>query len=610
MLKPRGLEWGARAAILAASVLVMALPAAAQQWTGSVGVGYVWQTSDGNQGAFLTQTGLEEGLVLEELALALSEDGGGQRFSLHAWGFGGAEPSEHGALTVELGGQWSAELGYDRRESFFRLAGGDLAGRNDGWEITRWRGALTWDGWSAARLTLGLRHTDRGGTVHRPLYGLNELYRARVALDESMDEASFRIETKTLPVHITFEQSLASYERSNRYRPDGASAGGDPDLLADVATTFNDEQDVPTTRLGLSYASPAVAVVANVLWSSADLGGGGIGTVRFFDELVGSATTDTLAGGVQLAVALGGAWRLNLHGSYRDAASDSALLGTRILNLGNPSGTAFDISAPIDDNGRFDFTSPTTDATIEYRGQRWAVWAGGLVGSRDVSWTRTADDPGEDVTRDTDGVLAGASLRIGSRLDGSLEYRHGTFEEYVFRTDPETVDRTTLRVRSKLGKGFSLTVHGRFESADNPASQSALDHSSSAGGFSLAWADADGTTAAGFTTSLVDLETRTGLVLPGGTPGLSRYDLSLLTLSAFGRATLGKVHLDGSVTRIDDSGATWPVSSWNAALRVGLDLTTATRIAAFARYWSYDEDRRDLDDFDVTRYGVALTWSF
>lgn len=610
--------------VLAALVLVCALPLAAQEWSGSVGAAYTWQSVSGSEQSFRSQSNLQEGFTLEDLTLTNKDAHGKNRFTLQAWGFGTADPSQHAKLGLDLGAGWSVALRYDRRESFFGLAGGDFSARGDDWQITRWNGKITWDGWSAVRLSLDLHRVERGGDVQRTFYGLGEQYPGRIALDETMDEATLRLETKTLPVHITLEQSVASYERRNRWSPDGGTNvdANDPDLLTDLGTTYRDKQDVPTTVATASYASATVAVSARVLWSSADLdttgagwqefaiGGGPVGTVRFVDDVVGSASMDTLAGGLDLAVALGRGWRVNLRGAYRDASSDSALLGQRLIHVANPIGAALDLSAPIDNNGRFDYTNTSYEATLEYRGTGWSAWGGGLVGSREVTWRRTIDDPGEDVNRDSTGAVAGFSLRLANGVNGSLEYRHGTFEEYVFRTDPETVDRVTLRVRSQLGSGWSLTAHGRFERADNPTAVASLDHRSDGGGVGVAWAAKNGDASLGIDVSVLSLTTDTGIVLPDGGADLSRYDLSLTTLTAYGRATLGKVRLRGSVTRVEDSGNTWPVSSWNAALRAGLELAAHTELAAFIQHWSYNEDRSSLDDFKVTRYGVALSWSF
>lgn len=296
----------ARCAVLFAAAALLPVMARAQSLTGSVGVAYAWQSSSGNESSFRTQTDLKQGFTLEDLDLALPSEDCGHRLTLRAWGFGRSEPAEGATLAADLGKALNLDLSYDRRRSFFELTDPQRATRADRWQVTRWRGALGWDGWSFARLTLELRHTDRGGTVNRGAYGLNELYPVRIDLDESMDEAAIRLETKTLPVHIRFEQAFARYTRKNRPVPEGTEAiGGDPDLLTDLAASYEDTQDVPTTRVDVSWAGRGVEVAGNLLYSSADLDstgagwqeyaivGGEAGTVRFVDDLIGSQANDS-----------------------------------------------------------------------------------------------------------------------------------------------------------------------------------------------------------------------------------------------------------------------------------------------------------------------------
>lgn len=599
------------------------LPAAAQEWSGSVDLAWAAQNVSGSEGSFRSQQNLDQGFSLEGLEVVLGGKSG-ERLRVEAAGFGQASPSEHARVEAELGRSWHLRLGYRSRDSFFSLNDPTFSERSDRWHRTQFSGEVSWDGWSVGRLTLGLDHIARGGRIWRPFYGLNQVYPGTVDLDESRDRAVLRFESRSWPVHLSVEQSYASYDRKNRWAPAGQSAlDPDPDLLTELGTTYHDEQDVPTTLVTASWTGAQFAVAGQVLvssadldatgagWESFDVDGGAVGSLRFVDELLGSATTDTLAGRLAATAALGGGWRLRLEGRYRDASSDAALLGQRLIRVTDPTGGAFDLSTPIDDTGRFDFTDAGGRAVLEHRGKRWSAWAGALVTSREVSWRRTTGDPGEDVDRDSTGWIAGAALHMAHGLRGSLEYEHGDFEEYVFRTDPETTDRVTLRLRARAGKGFSLALHARAESASpGGGAESALDRSASAVGAALAWSSTDGQTSAGVDLSLVSLTTRTGLVLPSGEPGLSRYDMALRSWSIYGGTVVGPVHLRGSVHRLDDTGDTWPAASWSFDLRAGVALPPGATVAPFVQYWSYDEDREDRDDYSATRYGVALSWSF
>jgi hypothetical protein len=578
----------------------------------------------GSEESFRSQLNMQEGFLLEDLSLSFDGDGGVEEFTLDAWGFGDAYASDIAKVNLRFSGGFGLSLDYDRRESFFRLAESDLAPRTDDWEISRWRGALTIDSWRPIKIEVIGRWYERTGTSVRPIYGLNNLYAVGIDLDESMTEAALRLTTRTLPVKISFEQSWSQYERRNRRSPanDGQVIEGvDPDLLADTQTNFTDEIEVPTSRLGLSYSGARFEGVATVLYSKSDLdgegtgfntfavGGGEIGTITYLDDLVGSAQMENLVGRINLGFLLSDRWVVRVAGDYRDATSDTALLGTRLLRSASPLGGGIELTAPINTTGRYGFKTSRARGQLEYRQNTWSLWGGGFTSSRDVTWQRTTNDDQYDVTRDSDGLFVGGSLTL-DRLTGSIEYTKDDFTSYVFRTDPETVDRLVVKLRARLGGGWQLTADGRFESADNPAQISALDHSSDGYGAGIAWAGENGTSAAGLRLDAVTLRTLTGLVLPDDSTGLSDYDLDLTTASLYGQTTIGAVGLYGAATWVTDNGTTWPLSSWNAEGRVTFRGPGGLDYGVFAQFWSYDEDLADLDDYDVTRYGLSLSWRF
>ncbi len=615
---------GSAAIYLAALALLVPGAASPQGWDGTVGVGYAWQNPSGNEDSFRTQQDLRSGFLLEELNLAWTDGKtGARRFTLDAWGFGGAEPSERAALKADLGRGWLMDLSYSRRRSFFGLGADEFQETRDRWRITRWGAGLVWNGWPAARLSLRLRRVERSGTRHLPFWGLNELYPVEVRLDESMNEGTFRIETRSLPVHLMFEQSYASFVRRNRYSPGGGEAiGWDPDLMTDLGTTFEDDRTVPTTVAGLAWNGRRVHVAANALWSSADLDStgagweeyavswGAAGTIRILDTVVASASRDALVARAELGVLLAPGWTLRVRGSYRDTSSDSTLLGQRLISVLNPDGGGLELGGTTENAGTFDVTTGLGEVVIRYDPGSWSLWFGALAGSRDVDWKLSAEADPVSVTRDTTGVRLGGGLHLGRRFDGTLEIQHGTFEHYVFRTDPETVDRLTLGLRSTLGGGWSLGATGRFEWADNPAAEGGLSRTSSAFVVSCTWANREGTSSAGIEAGVVTLTSDVDLVLPGGEPGLSRYDLALRNVALHGATRAGILRFRGAWRYSDDTGETWPLSTWNLALRLGVEVSRRTEVAGFFQYWSYDEDRARVDDFTLSRYGVVLTWGF
>ncbi len=619
-MHPRNLA----AACLAALALLWGPGVLAEGWDGTLGLVLWARSTSGSEGSFRSQLNLDEGINLEDLDLRyLGEEEKPARFTLRASGFGGAEPSQRFGLDLELAAPWRFELDYDRRESFFALAEHEEGRRSDDWEIERWRAGVRWDGWKAARLRLDLRRYERSGTIDRPIFGLNELYPLRVDLDESMEEAALSIETRTLPFTLLFEQSLATYERRNGRRPAGAFdlEGDDLDRFAAAEDLRVEERDVPTSRLVATYAHPKVELAASFLYSPAELDGSGpvaesfdilgglAGRVEFIDDLLTSGSMDTFAGNLRLGVRLASRWTLRLEADHRDTTTDAALLGERIVRVTSPFGDVFDLVGPRDETSLYDVTDDHGRLTVEWAGDGWAVWGGAFTASRDVRWRLAGDDSDFDTTRDSDGTLFGVSWSKG-KVTGSAEYERGTFDRFVFRTDPETVDRLTVRLRAGLGEGWHLRAHGRLEDADNPPAVAGLDRSSDAWGAGLAWDSEDGKSGFGLDLDQADLATRTDLVLPDGRPDVSVYDLSLFSATLHGRTEVGKLRISGSATRLDDSGATWPVESWIARARVGYPVRPKLEVAALGEHYSYDEGLATGDDFDVTRYGIGLTWSF
>jgi len=611
---------------LIAFCLAAASPVSAQDWSGNIGAAYLWESVDGNEDSFRTQTGLEEGFFLEDLSLLYrGDDSGVSKFKIDAWGFGDANPSEAARLGLDLAAGFSFFLDYDRRDSFFNLAGSNLGERADNWDITRFRAAFVVDAWQPLRMSLIYRTVERDGTVHRPFYGLNELYPVGIDLDDTMREWTLRLETRTLPVRIEFEQSLADYERKNRPFAAGDTAIGvpDPDLLDSVNSDVVETMDsVPTTRVVASYSSPGFEGVVSLLWRSADLdvsgtssesfliGGGDIGTMEYVDEVLGSANQDTFFGAVSLGFSLAQRWTLRLTGDYRDGSQDSALLTQRLLRVTNPAGGASDFGATFDDSGVFDLTDTSARLALEYHGDAWSLWAGGGMVGREVSWRLGDGDDPFAVDRDGSNFLVGGSWNPGDVLDLSLELERGDFDDYIFRTDPETVDRATLKLRSKLGRGWQLEVHGRYVASDNPPEESDLDTSSQPYGAACTWTSDDGNSMVGLDLERYSFETETSLVLPGGEPGLSIYDLDLTTATVFGHTRSERLGLSGSLTYLTDDGESWPVDSWTGNLRFTVYGNNGLEYSAIAQYWSYDEQLTNLDDFDVIRYGLAVNWRF
>ncbi len=587
----------------------------AQEWNGTVDLAYGWVNTSGNPEAFRTQYNLDSGFSLDQLDLDYRGAGSLETFSITAWGWGNAEPAKSFRLALEFTQGLSAFFDYRSTESFFALAESDLTPRRDRWDLNRWNGGVVWTGWKDWTL----------GRIFRPHFGLNELYPLEVALNERMNEVGFRVENRSLPVLLIFEQTWAEFDRSNRPSVAGDQAlsnPDDPDLFVGFGSTAKDHQDIPTTSLTASWGNNRWEGVATLLssnadlsapgtlWETYDIGGGSIGTTSWVDDVVGASEMDSLVGTLRLGFRLAQAWTLRFGYSYRDASADSTLLGRRLLHTVNPTGQVFEIERVIDETGFYDFSTTDTRLTLDWHSGAWNAWGGLFSGQRDVAWRLTTDGSSVDVNRDSDGFHVGAAWAADSGLDASVEYENGTFERYVFRTDPEKVDRLTARVRARLGGGWNLNFHGRYEQAENPPDAASLDRDSKAHGLGLTWASHKDRRSFGLNLDQVSLDSETDLVLPNGDSGISRYDLDLLVASLFGQVVIDRLHLEGSITYTTDSGETWPVDALNAVARVGYDLNDQTRVGAFIQYWDYDEEKAAGDDFTATRYGLSLRWSF
>jgi len=599
-------------------------PLAAQDWSGNIGAAYLWQDVDGNEDSFRSQIDLQEGFFLEDLNLLYRGQGAISEFKINAWGFGDANPAEAAKLGLEFGAGFSFYFDYDRRSSFFNLAGSDLAERQDDWDITRYRGEFVVDAWRPLQISLAYRAVNREGTIKRPLYGLNELYPIGIDLDEAMHEWTLRLVTRTLPVRLEFEQSMAAYTRKNRPFATGEGAiGGDPDDLDDVSSSVVNEMDnVPTTRFIASYSSKNFEGVASLLWRSSELdvsgsesetfliGGGDIGTWEMVDRALGSAEQDTFSGALSLGFKLASRWTLRLAGDFRDGSSNSSIAIDRLSRVTSPIGGDITWRTSFDDAGTFDFTDSSGRLTLEYQGNNWALWGGGSIGSRDVDWQFSETKDRFDVERESTGYLLGASWNPSKAVDLTIELDRGDFDDYIFRIDPETVDRATLKLRTRLGGGWRLDLHGRHVKSDNPPEIAGLDTKATPYGIAGSWTSSNGLSSVGLDLEQYSFKTDTGLVLPSGDLDRSIYELDLSTATLFGHTRSESFGVTGSVTYLTDDGDSWPVDAWNGRLRFTYYGGSGLEYSALVQYWSYDEVQTDLDDFDVLRYGLAVNWRF
>ncbi len=603
-------------------LLVSASVAAAQ--TGSeVVVGFAWLSTEGSRDSFASQYNLDDGIYLERLHLDFGgwAGSGFDRAEFTASGFG-AEPSSHASLEMDWDRTWSIRLDYSRRESFFHLAGFDLGGRREDWAITRWAGSLTYDNWRPARLRLDLRDVRRSGTAATPFYGLGVPYVAGFDLDERVQEIGLSLETRTLPVKILIGQDLARYVRDNRGRPGngGQPAGGaDPDDLVDYTTPGRSESDVPTTRLAAVFESEHFQLAATGLYrrdrldtshddqETYDLSGGAVGRVTFVDRLVGAADVDQRLGDLRLGFAPVEGLTFRVRGRWEESTQDGSAIGERLLRVSG-NGGSFEIADPIDDRTASDRTDEEAAAELEWQRGPVAFTLDYHEGSREVSYRRETEAPPEAATRDLTGWGATVSVAFARVLSFDAGVRTGSFENYVFRTDPESVRRTWGRVRARASDGLELTAHASRETADNPTDVADLDRSTDTFGVSVVYSTDGGSfVIAGFDALAVDSRTAIRYFAPGQTTSDSRYRSRLMVPYLRFAVPMGpSFRLAGGVLRVGDDGESAPFVSQQADLRIETGGPLGLDWAVFANYWKYDQDGASADDFTVARYGVAL----
>lgn len=614
-----------KGAIVVLFVLGTAGRVAAQGLHGDVAAGYAWMDEGGSLSSFRTQYNLGTASFLEAITLEWARPSGGPPVvSLKAWDLGDPSPDHHGRLSFAPLCGWRFDVAYDSRNSFYGLEDSPVHPRSDRWHIERWKASVTYDGWRSVRIGLTFRQTRRDGEADRVLYGLNAFYPMRVNLEERLREASLRVETKTLPVRLFFEQSFGRFRRDDGWRPLGGRdlSGRDPDLLARLTTTQKDDADLPTTRLGGVFRNDRWDVAGTLLYSRWDLdsagisskafevGGGTVGRITYLEELAGSASQDTRAADLRAAYRLGGGWTLRFLGNDRRSNADSDLMGLLLLHAGRPGLPGLTLSLPRDDRGFFDVKDRSASLEAAWDGRALHLWGGFFDGSRGVDYRRSLDGETFSEDRDTTGYRLGGSWEACERLRVDGEFEHGSFERYVLRVDPESVNRLTLRLRSRWGAGWALSLQGRFERADSPSSQSGLDHAADAYGARLSWDNPKGQGGFFLAVDRNRIRTWTDLVLPGGEASLSDYDLRLWTAEAGGYFTLGRLSLNGALLRIKDSGGTWPSSGWVGDARATLAGPKGTRLSLFAQRRSYDEVLGSLGNFRFTRYGAVVGWRF
>jgi hypothetical protein len=607
--------------------LCLATFAPAQEW-GEVGLGYAWLQNSGNENAFRSQYNIQQGFFLENLQLDLRHwFAGYNNFEFQASGFGG-EPYQKAAFKmVDWDREWSVQLNYSRRNGFFQLASFEQGQQRDDWYITRWTGNVTWDGWKAARLRLDLRDVQTSGTTQYPFYGLGQPYVAKIDLNQRAQGAALSLETREWPVKILLEQDVTRYTRENRAKPGNNGEpldSTDPDVLEKLTTPGGNSSTVPTTRLALTYRDNVVEVVGQGLYrrdnfavnapndiTSYAIDGGQIGHIAYIDQVTGSADASTTTGDLRVGVALANWLTLRARGDYANVDTDMSLVGLHVLNISGPGGT-LDIPMDVNDHGYLNHTDKLLSGEADFHSGAFGLVVAYHDGSRDVAWKYGTDYVSRAVTRTGTGWNATASFALGRAFTIEAGYDDSTFEKYIFRTDPQTVNRLWGKLSLRPAKGLEISAHGSRDKAENPPDVANLNQPTDSYGLGVTYTAANGA----FVTASYDAFNLTSDVnilyfAPGPTQAVSRFSTDLQTANLRAEFPIGKVlRVTGGALQVKDTGETRPFTADAYDLELVIAALHQADLVLFGNYWSYDLNQNNDDDYTVKRYGVSVRWRF
>lgn len=596
------------------------------QTGGEVGLGLAWQRVTGSRDSFKSQYPFDSGLFLSSLRLDLRPFiPGFSRFQLEAQGFG-AEPDGRGRLQVAWDREWQLELSFHRRERFFFSPGWDLGSRREQWALQRWYGRLTYDGFSKARVQLAVRHLRRDGSITGPFYGLGEPYVATRRLLDDVDEASFSLTTRELPVSLLLEQGVSQVRNRFRLLPgnQGFPAGGqDPDVLAELKRPGTYRSTSPTTRMAAAYNGHRWDVGVEALyrqdrsknnlsyWERYLANEGRWGSVSFLDDGTGRQEGSVKRAAAHVGFSLGHGFGVAVRSSREQRESDTRLAGQRLLILEGPGGL---VEIPVDfrDAGIFDLRDESHTLEAGWQGDTFGITAFRRLGQREVQWRRSQEDPRESHQRDARGWGLVARWKGAGGFSGEAGGERGTFSNVIFRVEPETARRLWLKVRFKPRAGFELAASGSQERADNPESLAKLDFENQE--FSLSatvFADSGARLSLLLTRLRVTSHIQLGpLVLPVR-PGVSSYELNLRTAALRASWPLSpKLRVEGGVTFVENRPQGSVFSSHSGDLEVLWEQSERWAWTLALYSWGYNASQSNQDDFQVRRVAVMSRWRF
>lgn len=596
------------------------------QSNGEVGLGIAWQHVTGSRDSFQSQYPFDSGLFLSSLRLDLRPFiPGFSRFQLEAQGFG-AEPDGRGRLQVAWDREWQLELDFRRRERFFFSPSWDLGSRREQWAMQRWYGRLTYDGFSKARLQLAVRHLHRGGSITGPFYGLGEPYVATRRLGDDLDEVSFSVASKGLPVSVLLEQGVSQVRNRFRLLPanQGFPADGqDPDLLGELKRPGTYKSTSPTTRMAATYNDQRWDVGVEALyrqdrsrndlsyWERYLLSEGRWGSLSFLEEGTGRQQGTVQRTAAHVGFSLGHGFGVAVRSSRERRESDTQLTGQRLLILEGPGGVA---EIPVDwrDSGVFDLRDANHTLEAGWQGRSFGVTAFRRLGEREVQWRRSQEDALESREREARGWGVVARWKGGLGFSGEAGGEQGTFSKVVFRVEPETTRRLWLKVRYQPRAHFELAASGSRERSDNPGSLANLNYKNQELSLSATlFADSGASVSLLVTQLRVKSDIQLGLVALPAQLGVSSYELDLRTAALRGSWPLSqRLRVEGGLSFVENQPQGFAFSSHSGDLEVCWEQSERWAWSLVLYSWGYNAFESNRDDFQVRRVAVMSRWRF
>lgn len=604
----------------------LAVSAGWAQSNGEVGFGIAWQRVTGSEDSFQSQYPFGSGLFLSRLSLDLRPwIPGFSRFRLEAQGFG-AEPDGRGRLQVAWDREWQLELDFRRRERFFFSPGWDLGTRREQWAMQRWHGKLIYDGFSRAQLQLALRHVHRSGSITGPFYGLGEPYVATRRLGDDLDEASFSLITKGLPVSLLLEQGVAQVRNRFRLFPanQGSPAGGqDPDVLAELKKPGTFKTTSPTTRLAAAYNDSRWDIGVEALyrrdrshndlsyWERYLLGEGNWGSLSFLEEGTSRQVGSVKRAAAHVGFALGHGFNVAVRSNREERDSDTRFVGQRVLVLDGPGGV---VEIPVDwrDSGVFDLRDTSHTLEAGWQGDKFGITAYRRLGEREVDWRRSQESPSERYQRDARGWGLVARWKGIWGFSGEAGGERGTFGRVIFRVEPETTRRVWMKLRYQPTAGFELAASGSHERADNPSTVANANYKDQELSLSASiFADSGARLSLLFTQLRVTSDVQLGLVPLPVQPGVSSYELKLRTAALRGSWPFSqRLRVEGGITVVENQPDGTAFSSHSGDLELCWEHSERWAWSLVLYSWGYNASASNRDDFQVRRAAVITRWRF